>query len=265
MAPPSEPFVIALDGPAAAGKSSVGLGAARQLGFSYFDTGLLYRVLTWLALEHGIDAQDATALTRLVEDGLGIDVDSVGRVLKDGADVTPPSASASGRRRVSIVSAHASVREAMRPAQRALIRAPGLVMAGRDIGTVIVPEAALKIWLSASVEERARRRAAQTGEAYSAVLEAMRRRDELDASRAVAPMTRAAGRARNQHRRRRPRAGDRPDRRSSPSRAALAPRNARDHWLESLATPKIPWRECCCRTSRKCRHRWGIGRVPGLA
>lgn len=188
---PSEPFVIALDGPAAAGKSSVGLGAARQLGFSYFDTGLLYRVLTWLALEHGIDAQDATALTRLVEDGLGIDVDSVGRVLKDGEDVTPhlhqPAVDAS----VSIVSAHASVREAMRPAQRALIRAPGLVMAGRDIGTVIAPDAALKIWLNASVEERARRRSAQTGEAFSAVLEAMRRRDELDASRAVAPMTRA--------------------------------------------------------------------------
>jgi cytidylate kinase len=93
---------------------------------------------------------------------------------------------------VSAVSAHAGVRQAMRPAQRALIRPPGLVMAGRDIGTVIVPEAPLKIWLSASVEERARRRAAQTGEAYATVLEGMRRRDGLDASRHVAPMTPAA-------------------------------------------------------------------------
>src|ERR1700694_4953583 len=79
----------------------------------------------------------------------------------------------------------------MRPAQRALIRAPGLVMAGRDIGTVIVPEAPLKIWLNASAEERARRRAAQTGEAYTAVLGGMRRRDEFDAARTVAPMSRA--------------------------------------------------------------------------
>jgi cytidylate kinase len=79
----------------------------------------------------------------------------------------------------------------MRPAQRALIRPPGLVMAGRDIGTVIVPEAPLKIWLNASTEERARRRSMQTGEDYPVVLESMRRRDALDASRSVAPMVAA--------------------------------------------------------------------------
>jgi cytidylate kinase len=186
-----QPFVIALDGPAGSGKSTVGLGAAQELGLGYFDTGLLYRVLTWHALARGVDPADGRALARLV-DTFRIDVDPAGRVFRGGTEITeqlqlPPIDAA-----VSAVSAHADVREAMRPAQRALIRPPGLVMAGRDIGTVIVPEAPLKIWLSASVEERARRRAAQTREAYATVLEGMRRRDQFDASRTIAPMSRAA-------------------------------------------------------------------------
>lgn len=185
------PFVIALDGPAASGKSSVGLGVARALGLGYFDTGLLYRALTWLALQRGLAPADAEGLIGLIDE-LGIEVDPIGRVYRDGVDITErlhqPEVSAA----VSAVSAHARVREAMRPAQRALIHTPGLVMAGRDIGTVIVPDASLKIWLHASAEERARRRAAQTGEAYPAVLAAMQRRDQLDSSRAVAPMLRAA-------------------------------------------------------------------------
>jgi cytidylate kinase len=180
-------FVIALDGPAAAGKSSVGLGTAKELGFGYFDSGLLYRVLTWLALAQGVDSADGAALAKLVE-SLNIDVDSNGHVLRGGADVTQHLHQSAVDAAVSAVSAHGAVREAMRPAQRALIRPPGLVMAGRDIGTVIVPEAPLKIWLTASVEERARRRSAQTDAQYADVLEGMRRRDELDANRAVAPM-----------------------------------------------------------------------------
>jgi cytidylate kinase len=181
------PFVIALDGPAASGKSSVGLAAARALGFRYFDTGLLYRMLTWAALSEGIDPADERGLARLAE-RLTFDVDPEGRVFQDGADVTEQLQQPVVDRGVSAVSAHAAVRAAMLPAQRALIRPPGLVMAGRDIGTVIVPEAPLKIWLSASPAERARRRAAQTGEAYERVLDGMRRRDRLDASRDVAPM-----------------------------------------------------------------------------
>jgi cytidylate kinase len=184
------PFVIALDGPAGSGKSTVGLGAARELGLGYFDTGLLYRVLTWLALARGVDPSDEGLLVRLIDE-FNIDVNPIGRVFRAGIDITdqlqqPPIDAA-----VSAASAHAGVREAMRPAQRALIHAPGLVMAGRDIGTVIVPEAPLKVWLNASAEERARRRAAQTGEAYAIVLEGIRRRDQFDASRTVAPMTRA--------------------------------------------------------------------------
>ena len=156
------PFVIALDGPAASGKSSVGLGTARELGYGYFDTGLLYRVLTWLALSQGVDPSDGAALAGLV-DSLDIDVDQTGRVFRGGTDITEQLHQPAVDAAVSAVSAHAAVREAMRPAQRALIRPPGLVMAGRDIGTVIVPEAPLKIWLTASVEERARRRSRQTG------------------------------------------------------------------------------------------------------
>lgn len=181
------PFVIALDGPAAAGKSSVGLGAARQLGFNYFDTGLLYRVLTWLALAEGVDTANGQQLAELVGE-LSVDVSPIGHVLRDGQDITDQLQQPQVDAAVSAVSAHPAVREAMRPAQRALIRPPGLVLAGRDIGTVIVPEAPLKIWLNASVEERARRRAQQTGEDYAQVLAAMRSRDQQDASRSVAPM-----------------------------------------------------------------------------
>jgi cytidylate kinase len=187
---PAKPFVIALDGPAASGKSSVGLGAARQLGFWYFDTGLLYRALTWLALARGTDRSDADALQELVAD-LRADVNPVGRVSREGVDITEDLQTSDVDRAVSEVSAHGAVREALRPVQRALIREPGIVMAGRDIGTVIVPDAQLKIWLSASVEERARRRGAQTGEPFARVLAGMRRRDELDAGRDVAPMARS--------------------------------------------------------------------------
>jgi cytidylate kinase len=187
----SEPFVIALDGPAASGKSSVGLGAARRLGLGYFDTGLLYRVLTWLALSEGVESTNGDALARLVDD-MRIQVDATGRVSRDGSDITTQLHQPNVDAAVSAVSAHGAVREAMLAAQRALIQPPGLVMAGRDIGTVIVPEAPLKIWLNAGVEERARRRANQTGADYDKVLAGMRGRDRHDASRSVAPMAPAA-------------------------------------------------------------------------
>jgi cytidylate kinase len=191
VTPEPEPFVIALDGPAASGKSSVGLGVARHLGFRYFDTGLLYRALTWLALERGIDTANPDALTSLVGD-LRVELDPMGGVWRDGQDISEALRSSSVDRSVSAVAGHGAVREALRPVQRALVRPPGVVMAGRDIGTVIVPDASLKIWLNASVEERARRRSAQTGEAYAQVLSGMRQRDRLDGSRQVAPMARAA-------------------------------------------------------------------------
>jgi cytidylate kinase len=186
-----DPFVIALDGPAASGKSSVGLGVARRLGLRYFDTGLLYRVLTWVAHSEGVPIDDEAGLAALTR-RLGIEVDENGRVSRDGRDITELLHTPAVDAAVSIVSAHPAVRGGLRSAQRALITPPGLVMAGRDIGTAIVPEAPLKIWLDANVEERARRRAAQTGQQAEAVLAGMRERDILDASRAVAPMAKAA-------------------------------------------------------------------------
>ena len=188
--PPPVP-VIALDGPAASGKSTVGRGVADALGLFYFDTGLLYRALTWLALQHGVPASDAEGLVRLLERvGLLVEHHRDGdpSVMTEGRDIAAEVHTPAVDARVSAVSAHPEVREALRPVQRAVIQAPGVVMAGRDIGTIIVPEAPLKIWLSASAAERARRRATQTGQRYEDVLERMQRRDELDGSRSVAPM-----------------------------------------------------------------------------
>jgi cytidylate kinase len=190
-------FVIALDGPAASGKSTVGLEVAKELGFFYLDTGLLYRGLTWLALRHGSHPGEGAALARLaqtarlevrpptVQDGRQADV------LAGGEDITRQLHTPDVDANVSRVSAHPEVREALRPTQRAAICAPGTILAGRDIGTVIAPDAQLKVWLTASVEERARRRAAQTGEPYESVLETMLKRDRIDGTRVVAPMVKA--------------------------------------------------------------------------
>jgi CMP/dCMP kinase len=188
-------FVIALDGPAASGKSTVGQAVADQLGYVYFDTGLLYRALTWLALQRGVAPADEQRLTDLVRE-IELQVGESPRraiILAAGQELTgdgrlhTPDVDAA----ISVVAAHPSVRATLKPAQRRAITPPGAVLAGRDIGTVIVPEAPLKVWLNASAEERARRRAQQTGEAYQAVLEKMVRRDQIDGSRAVAPMVRA--------------------------------------------------------------------------
>jgi cytidylate kinase len=186
-----QPFVIALDGPAASGKSTVGRGVAHALGLFYFDTGLLYRALTWLALERRVSPTDPAALVELLgRSGLTVEHhhDGAPGVLVDGRDIGPQLHTPAVDAQVSVVSAHPEVRAALVPVQRAVIQPPGVVMAGRDIGTIIVPEAPLKIWLTASPEERARRRAGQTGEDYVQVLEGMRRRDRLDGSRSVAPM-----------------------------------------------------------------------------
>jgi cytidylate kinase len=187
----SAAFAIALDGPAASGKSTVGLGVAGQLGLRYFDSGLLYRALTWLALARGIDVADGARLTELVDE-LQLEADALGHVWRDGVDLTSQLHTPDVDSRVSSVAAQPAVRTALIPVQRALAQPPGLVMAGRDIGTVILPEAQLKIWLNAAAEERARRRSQQSGEAFEDVLAGMRLRDHLDSSRTAAPMVRAA-------------------------------------------------------------------------
>ncbi len=190
--------MLALDGPAASGKSTVGLSAAERLGFFYFDTGVLYRALTWIVLQHGLDVNGGGAVAELarsvcfevrrpsVADGRQADV------LADGQDVTWDIRRPEVDANVSVVSAYPAVRDAMRGPQRDAILAPGTILAGRDIGTVIAPDANLKVWLHASAEERARRRSEQTGEPYEQVLAKMIARDRIDSSRAVAPARPAA-------------------------------------------------------------------------
>jgi CMP/dCMP kinase len=188
-------LVVALDGPASSGKSSVGAAAARDLGYRFCDTGLLYRALTGLALRRGIDLSEPTGLLPLVDevelaDGGG---GSLSRVQVDGIDVTDAVRGPEVDRSVSELSRVPEVRAALLARQRALAAPGRIVMAGRDIGTVVLPEADLKIFLDASVEERARRRAEERGlepgsvEA-TAILEDLRRRDALDRDRPVAPL-----------------------------------------------------------------------------
>jgi len=174
-------MVIAIDGPAGAGKSTVARGVAAAIGFTYLDSGAMYRCVALAALWAGTDLDDGDALGGLAE-GLAIDFDGR-RVLLDGEDVSEeiraPQVSAAASR----VSVHPRVREAMVARQRQLIAAGNYVAEGRDIGTVVSPDSPLKIFLTASDEERAQRRAAETGEDFDAVLAAQRQRDARDTER----------------------------------------------------------------------------------
>ncbi len=189
------PLVVALDGPGSSGKSSVGAAAAQAVGYRFCDTGLLYRAVTWLAEARGVSVDDPQGLVELV-DAVELATDATGRlarVVVDGTDHTSEVRSPAVDSAVSAVSAVPEVRTALLARQRALAEDGGIVMAGRDIGTVVLPDADLKIYLDASVEERARRRTEERGldpasQEGVAILEALRRRDHLDANRAVAPL-----------------------------------------------------------------------------
>ena len=175
-------MVIAIDGPAAAGKSTVARALAERLGLTYLDSGAMYRCVALAALRAGVDPDDGTALGAFAR-GLEIAV-SGGRVSLDGEDVTeqiraPEVASAASR-----VAVHPEVREAMVERQRALFAVGDYVAEGRDIGTVVSPGARLKVFLTATDDERARRRAAETGDPLPDVLSAQSRRDARDRERA---------------------------------------------------------------------------------
>ncbi|HEX7950301.1 MAG TPA: (d)CMP kinase [Candidatus Limnocylindrales bacterium] len=196
---PRPGLVVALDGPGSSGKSSVGAAAARQVGYRFCDTGLLYRAITWLALARGISSADPAGLRSLVpevelaSDGGG----RLSRVLVDGVDHTDDVRGSQVDAAVSEVAAVPELRAALLDRQRAVAVPGGIVMAGRDIGTVVLPNADLKLFLDATVEERARRRTEERGldpggREAAAILAALRRRDELDATRAVAPLRPAA-------------------------------------------------------------------------
>ncbi len=174
-------MVIAIDGPAGAGKSSVARGVAAGLGFTYLDSGAMYRAVALAALRSGGDLDDPAAMTAVaegVEIGLGD-----GAVELDGEDVTAAVREPDISTAASRVSVHPGVRAAMVGRQRELIASGRYVAEGRDIGTVVSPEAPLKVFLTASPQERARRRAAETGEDAAAVLGAQRVRDARDAER----------------------------------------------------------------------------------
>lgn len=191
-------ITVALDGPASSGKSSVGAAAAARLGLRFVDTGLAYRALTALALREGIATDDVAGLVplatrmRLADDGTG----RLTRVLLDGEDATDSIHNALVDASVSAVAKVPEVRAALLQYQRDLATAGGIVMAGRDIGTVVLPDAPLKVFLDASVEERARRRILERGldpdgEEAEAVRAALRARDAQDRGRAVAPLVAA--------------------------------------------------------------------------
>jgi cytidylate kinase len=174
-------MVIAIDGPAGAGKSTVARAVAGEIGFTYLDSGAMYRCVALAALEAGVDLDDGEALGALAE-GLKIGFDGH-RVLLGARDVTEEIRTAEVSAAASRVSVHPRVREAMVVRQRHLIAVGQYVAEGRDIGTVVSPRSPLKIFLTASDEERARRRAAQSGDDYDVVLAAQRRRDARDTER----------------------------------------------------------------------------------
>jgi CMP/dCMP kinase len=193
------PMTIAIDGPAASGKSTLADRLARDLKYLFFDTGVMYRALTWAVIKIGIPTGDEVAITRLAQQ-IQIDVFppsvSDGRasdVLVDGQDVTWEIRQPEVDGNVSVVAAYPGVRQAMSMLQRRIGLRGRVVMVGRDIGTVILPEAEIKFYLDASVEERARRRylelqARKESISYEDILNSLRQRDQIDSTRAVAPL-----------------------------------------------------------------------------
>jgi cytidylate kinase len=174
-------MVIAIDGPAGAGKSTVARALAERLGFTYLDSGAMYRCVALAALEAGLGLDGGEALGELARK-LEIGLDGRQALLGErdvSAAIREPRITAAA----SQVSVHPRVREAMVERQRQLIATGSYVAEGRDIGTVVSPEAPLKVFLTASDEERARRRAAETGEDYESVLDAQNRRDSRDIER----------------------------------------------------------------------------------
>jgi cytidylate kinase len=193
------PSIIAIDGPAASGKSTLGRRIADALGYLFFDTGVMYRAVTWLALQRGVDMRDEAAVTSLAETAQ-IDVDSPSKedgracdVLADGQDITWETRRPEVDANVSVVSAYAGVRQALSAQQRRIGQRGRVVMVGRDIGTVVLPEADLKVYLDATAEKRAQRRHDEVrarGEHpdYQEILDKVIERDRIDSTRAVAPL-----------------------------------------------------------------------------
>jgi cytidylate kinase len=176
-------MIVAIDGPAGAGKSTVARRLAQRLGFRYLDTGAMYRALTWLAMREGLPLGEAGALGELAVSNPVV-FDEVGRVFIAGVDVTSAIRQSRIDRMVPVVARHHVVREVMRDRQRELGRQGNAVIEGRDIGTVVAPEAPVKVYLQADPEVRARRRQAERPDiGADALATDLRTRDESDRAR----------------------------------------------------------------------------------
>jgi cytidylate kinase len=175
--------IVAIDGPAGAGKSTVARALAERLGFRYLDTGAMYRALTWLAMQRSLDLGDAAGLAQLARENPVL-FSQDDRVSIAGTDVTSSIRETRVDRMVPVVARHSAVREVMRERQRHLGRDGDVVIEGRDIGTVVVPDAEVKIFLVADRDERAKRRVAERpGIGADALATDLRLRDESDAAR----------------------------------------------------------------------------------
>jgi cytidylate kinase len=200
------PNIISIDGPAASGKSTLGKNLAEVLNYLYFDTGVMYRAITWVALQCGIRIDSEEKINHLAEN-ISIDVRPPSKddgrdydVWVNGQDITWDIRRPEIDANVSVVSAYSGVRRALTEQQRRIGLRGRVVMVGRDIGTVVLPEANLKIYLDASVEVRARRRyeemlertdnfmAQEDDRSLDAILAAMRKRDQIDSTRQIAPL-----------------------------------------------------------------------------
>ena len=190
---------IAIDGPASAGKSTIAKKVAEQLGYIYLDTGAMYRTLTYAALSNEVDLQDEEALHTLLK-GIRITFltaeNEMQRVFLNDEDVTDSIRSEEVTQNVSLVSSFAKVREEMVARQKSIARSGGVVMDGRDIGTVVLPDAEVKIFMTATAEERALRRyneniAKGMTTSLEELAEDMKRRDHLDSTRSVSPLKKA--------------------------------------------------------------------------
>ena len=176
-------MIVAIDGPAGAGKSTVARALAERLGFRYLDTGAMYRALTWLAMQRGVDLSDAAKLTQLAQSE-PVTFAGESRVLISGVDITSSIREQRIDRMVPVVARHPGVREVMRERQRELGRIGDVVIEGRDIGTVVAPNAEVKVYLVADREVRAQRRQAdRPGIGADALATDLKVRDTQDAER----------------------------------------------------------------------------------
>jgi len=188
--------VVAVDGPSGSGKSSTARGVAERLGLRYLDTGAMYRAVTWAVLRRGVDPGDPRAVADVAG---GVVLESgtdpaAPTISVDGTDVAGPIRGPEVTAAVSAVSAVPAVRELMVARQRELIGPGGIVVEGRDIGSTVAPGALVKVFLTADVQARARRRTAQVGEpnsAHDSTRDDLDRRDRLDSSRVASPLARA--------------------------------------------------------------------------